>query len=305
MSSRVEPAGRGPEAGTDGAEGLGVVQPPGRGQEGGATDAVLDPATSVYEVDHVCRTFGRRKSAARVQALDDVSLTIRRGDRLGVVGESGSGKTTLLRLLAGLDSPTRGEIRFAGQPLDRRDPTSLAALRARAQVVFQDPRSSLDPRMTVADIVTEPLRSRLARQSGAVSADRRARLAEVLAAVGLQAEAASRYPHEFSGGQRQRIAVARALAPRPDILLADEPVSALDVSVRAHVLNLIIDLVLDMGLTLVLVSHDLAVVRHVCDRVAVLRRGQVIEAGPVERVYGQPAHPYTQALLAAVPRLTP
>ncbi|MDR1513721.1 MAG: ATP-binding cassette domain-containing protein [Propionibacteriaceae bacterium] len=255
------------------------------------------------EVDHVTRTFGRRRSASRVQALDDVTLAVRAGERWGVVGESGSGKTTLLRLFAGLDAPTTGQVRFAGTRVDPANPRSLVRLRSRVQLVFQDPRSSLDPRMKVGDIVTEPLRSRRARRAGAVPADPRARLAEVLEAVGLPPDAAARYPHEFSGGQRQRIAIARALAPRPAILLADEPVSALDVSVRAQVLNLITDLVQTMGLTLVLVSHDLAVVRHLCDQVAVLRRGRVVESGPAAQVYANPADAYTKALLAAVPRL--
>jgi peptide/nickel transport system ATP-binding protein len=258
---------------------------------------------SVYEVDHVSRVFGRRGAGAQVQALDDVTLAIEPGERLGIVGESGSGKTTLLRLLAGLDAPSQGEVRFQGSRLDRRDPASLARLRSSVQLVFQDPRSSLDPRMRVGDIVTEPLRSRRLRRAGDIPPDPAARLAEVLAAVDLPADAAGRYPHEFSGGQRQRIAIARALAPNPAILLADEPVSALDVSVRAQVLNLITDLVRTMNLTLVLVSHDLAVVRHLCDHVAVIQRGRVVEAGPVADVYGRPASDYTAALLAAVPRL--
>jgi peptide/nickel transport system ATP-binding protein len=258
---------------------------------------------TVYDIDHVSRSFGRRKSATRVQALDDVTLSIAAGERWGIVGESGSGKTTLLRLLAGLDTPTAGEVRFQGAPLDVRDPASLARLRSSVQFVFQDPRSSLDPRMKVADIVTEPLRSRRLRRAGDIPLDPRARLAEVLAAVDLPADAAGRYPHEFSGGQRQRIAIARALAPNPAILLADEPVSALDVSVRAQVLNLITDLVRTMDLTLVLVSHDLAVIRHLCDQVAVLQHGRVVEQGPAAEVYAHPAADYTAALLAAVPRL--
>jgi peptide/nickel transport system ATP-binding protein len=257
----------------------------------------------VYEVDHVTRVFGRRRGGERVQALDDVTLAVEPGERLGIVGESGSGKTTLLRLLAGLDSPTSGEVRFQSERLDRRDPASLVRLRSQVQLVFQDPRSSLDPRMKVGDIVTEPLRSRRLRQAGDIPLDTKARLAEVLAQVDLPADAAGRYPHEFSGGQRQRIAIARALAPNPAILLADEPVSALDVSVRAQVLNLITDLVRTMSLTLVLVSHDLGVIRHLCDQVAVVQRGQVVETGPAEAVYRQPKSSYTQALLAAVPRL--
>ncbi|MDR1807343.1 MAG: ATP-binding cassette domain-containing protein [Propionibacteriaceae bacterium] len=257
----------------------------------------------MFEVDHVTRTFGRRKSETAVQALDDVTLDIKSGDRLGIVGESGSGKTTLVRLLAGLDSPTAGEVRFQGARLDRRDPHTLARLRASVQMVFQDPRSSLDPRMKVGQIVTEPLRSRRLRQTGAIPTDPKTRLAEVLDQVGLPAAAAALYPHEFSGGQRQRIAIARALAPNPDILLADEPVSALDVSVRAQVLNLITDLVTTMHLTLVLVSHDLAVIRHLCDQVVVLQHGRIVEQGSADAVYSHPQAAYTKSLLAAVPRL--
>jgi peptide/nickel transport system ATP-binding protein len=172
----------------------------------------------------------------------------------------------------------------------------LRPLRERLQLVLQDPMSSLDPRMRVRDIVAEPLVAQGHRAN-------RARVDELLTQVGLSAEAADRYPHQFSGGQRQRISIARALAPRPDILLADEPVSALDVSVRAQVLNLVSDLVDDLGLTLVFVSHDLSVVRHLCQRVAVMRDGEVVEIGPTERVYEQPEHPYTQRLVAAIPSL--
>ncbi|MDR1386852.1 MAG: ATP-binding cassette domain-containing protein [Propionibacteriaceae bacterium] len=257
---------------------------------------------SVFVVEQVSRRFGRRSSRP-VQALDRVDLAIEAGQRWGVVGESGSGKTTLLRLLAGLDRPSAGQIRFQDRPLDLADRSSLTRLRASVQLVFQDPQSSLDPRMRVGSIITEPLRSGPLRRSGQVPTDVKARLNEVLEAVGLPQAAARRYPHEFSGGQRQRIAIARALAPKPDILLADEPVSALDVSVRAQVLNLINDLVADMGLTLVMVSHDLTVVRHVCDHVAVLKAGRLVETGPVDQVYRRPASDYTAALLAAVPRL--
>ncbi|MDR1450149.1 MAG: ABC transporter ATP-binding protein [Propionibacteriaceae bacterium] len=266
--------------------------------------------TAVFTVDHVSQVFQPRRSALAVVALDDVSLTVGKAERWGIVGESGSGKTTLLRLLAGLERPTSGAIAFEGAELtpagrDSQRGFQDRGLRSRVQLVFQDPRSSLDPRMTVGAIVAEPLRGRR-RRAGASSLsrpDRAARTAEVLAAVGLSADAARRYPHELSGGQRQRVAIARALAPNPDILLADEPVSALDVSVRAQILNLLTDLVAQMGLTLVLVSHDLGVVRHLCDRVAVLQHGRIVETGPTEQIYARPRQPYTQELLAAVPRL--
>ena len=245
--------------------------------------------TALFEVDDVTRSYGGR-GHRHVLALDHVSLALAEGDRLGIVGESGSGKTTLLRLLAGLDAPTTGAVRFRGTPFDVRDAASLRRLRGAVQLVFQDPMSSLDPRLRVRDIVGEPLRKR-----GRAEVARR--VDEVLDAVGLPADAARRYPHEFSGGQRQRIAIARALAPAPAVLLADEPVSALDVSVRAHILNLLMDLVTTMGLALVLVSHDLAVVRHLCDTIVVLRGGRVVERGVTSAVYDSPRDPYTRDLL--------
>lgn len=216
---------------------------------------------------------------AYVTALEDVGLELRAGRRLGVVGESGSGKTTLLRLLAGLDRPTSGTVEGAG--------------RAGLQVVFQDPMGSLDPRMRVRDIVAEPLR-------GAASAGR---VAELLAAVGLPADAAGRYPHQFSGGQRQRVAIARALAPEPSVLLADEPVSALDVSVRAQILDVLRAVTKERGMGLCVVSHDLGVIRYLCDDVLVMRQGRVVERGTVDAVWNDPRHACTRQLLRAVPVL--
>ncbi|MDO5287592.1 MAG: dipeptide/oligopeptide/nickel ABC transporter ATP-binding protein [Actinomycetia bacterium] len=256
----------------------------------------------LYEVDQVSRWYGAPGRPGSVLAVDRVSLSVERGERLGIVGESGSGKSTLVRMMIALDRPTGGEIRFQGQPVSGRREQDLAELRSSVQLVFQDPRSSLNPRMRVGQIITEPLRSPLLRRRGHIPADPRARLAEVTEAVGLPSDAVDRYPHEFSGGQRQRIAIARALAPEPDVLIADEPVSALDVSVRAQVLNLLTELVRDQGLTLVMVSHDLSVVRHVCDTVAVMRRGALVEHGPAARVYEAPQSDYTTELLAAVPR---
>jgi peptide/nickel transport system ATP-binding protein len=219
-------------------------------------------------------------------AVDRVSFELVREETLGVVGESGSGKTTLMRLLLGLERPDEGEITYTGR-----------SLRREVQVVFQDPASALDPRMKVGEIIREPLR--LLRIEG----DHQARVTELLDAVGLPRAAANRYPHEFSGGQRQRIAIARALAPRPRVLIGDEPVSALDVSVRAQILNLLEDLRVEFQLTLVLVSHDLSVVRHMTDRVLVMQHGRIVEEGPTRDVLRTPRHPYTRLLLDSIPRL--
>ncbi|MCQ8772323.1 dipeptide ABC transporter ATP-binding protein [Streptomyces telluris] len=251
-------------------------------------------------------------------ALEGLDLDLRAGGRTGVVGESGSGKTTLLRLLSGLDRPTSGTVdhvadggedhgrgqgratgRTAGRATDRATGRTADRSHGRGhglQVVFQDPMGSLDPRMRVRDIIAEPLPD---RRSPAANA----RVAELLADVGLPAEAAGRYPHQFSGGQRQRIAIARALAPRPSVLLADEPVSALDVSVRAQILDVLSKVTAERDMALCIVTHDLGVVRYLCDEVVVMKEGRVVERGPVERVWEAPEHPYTRQLLEAVPVL--
>ncbi|WP_216212518.1 ABC transporter ATP-binding protein [Amycolatopsis aidingensis] len=248
----------------------------------------------MIEVRDLRREYRRRFARAGVTALRGVSLDIERGGRFGIVGESGSGKSTLVRLLAGLDRPSAGTVSFGGRRIDNLPERKLGFLRSELQLVFQDPMGSLDPRMRVRDIISEPL----GRHRG-----HRERVRELLAAVDLPADAGARYPHQFSGGQRQRISIARALAPRPSVLIADEPVSALDVLVRAQILELLAELVERYRLTLIFVSHDLAVVRQVCDTVAVLRAGELVELGPVEQVYGAPAHPYTRELLAAAPSL--
>ncbi|HEV7666290.1 MAG TPA: ATP-binding cassette domain-containing protein [Chloroflexota bacterium] len=249
------------------------------------------PDDTLFRVEHVTRRFllprTRLFGPQRVlTAVDDVSFVLRREETLGVVGESGSGKTTLMKLMLGLERPDLGTVTYTGESL-RRD----------VQVVFQDPASALDPRMRVADIILEPLRVLK------VGGDHRARLAELLDAVGLGATSAGRYPHEFSGGQRQRIAIARALAPRPKVLIGDEPVSALDVSVRAQILNLLEDLRVGFQLTLVLVSHDLSVVRHMTDRVLVMQEGRIVEEGTTRDVFRAPQHEYTRLLLDSIPRL--
>jgi ABC-type glutathione transport system ATPase component len=245
----------------------------------------------LFKVEHVTKTFSLPRTQLfapprRVVAVDDVSFELRREETLGVVGESGSGKTTLMKLLLGLERPERGAITYTGK-----------SLRHEVQVVFQDPASALDPRMRVDQIILEPL------QVLRVPGDHAARLRELLEAVGLSPDAARRYPHEFSGGQRQRIAIARALAPHPSVLIGDEPVSALDVSVRAQILNLLEDLRVNFHLTLVLVSHDLSVVRQMTERVLVMQAGRVVEEGVTREVFREPRHPYTRLLLDSIPRL--
>ena len=235
----------------------------------------------------------------RVQALQGVSFDLHVGRSLGVVGESGSGKSTLARLVMALDTPSAGSVELLGRDLHRLTACELRAARRDLQMVFQDPYGSLDPRQTVETIVTEPLQA----LANATKAELRERAAEVLAQVGLRAGDAHKYPHEFSGGQRQRIAIARALITRPRLIVADEPVSALDVSVQAQVLNLLQDLQERHGVSYLLISHDLAVVQQLCDEVLVLYQGQVVERGAPQALFTQPRHPYTQALVAAVPRM--
>ncbi len=236
-----------------------------------------------------------------VKALNGVSFTIEAGRSLGIVGESGSGKSTLARLVMALDKPTAGSVTMLGRDLHTLGTQELRAARRDFQMVFQDPYGSLDPRQTVERIVGEPL----AAQGDTTRADQRKRATEVLASVGLRASDLDKYPHEFSGGQRQRIAIARALITRPRLIVADEPVSALDVSVQAQVLNLMQDLQAEFGVTYMLISHDLAVVHHLCHEVAVLWQGRIVEQGPPERLFTAAEHPYTRALLDAVPQAQP
>jgi peptide/nickel transport system ATP-binding protein len=240
----------------------------------------------------------RGRPPALLRAVDGVDLELAQGEALGLVGESGSGKTTLARVVVGLTEATAGAVRFAGQEIAARRPPALAR---RMAIVFQDPYSSLDPRMTVRQALSELLRvHRLVPREGI---DERCR--ELVGLVGLAPSALGAYPHQFSGGQRQRIAIARALALEPDLLVADEPVSALDVSVQVTVLRLLADLRARLGLTMLFISHDLAVVQHLCDRVAVMYLGRIVEEAPVEQLFGDPRHPYTRSLLDAVPRLAP
>jgi peptide/nickel transport system ATP-binding protein len=262
------------------------------------TDAA--PLLALHDV--TCRYTLPRESllapAPAVDALQGVSLALRAGRSLGVVGESGSGKSTLARLAMALEPPTSGRVEFMGRDLNRLHAAELRAARRDFQMVFQDPYGSLDPRQRVGRIVAEPL---------ALDGDaaRGQAVAEALDAVGLRASDAQKYPHEFSGGQRQRIAIARALITKPKLIVADEPVSALDVSVQAQVLNLLIDLQEQFGVTYLLISHDLAVVDHVCDDVVVMQHGRIVERGSTQQIFRAPQHPYTRELLAAHEPIAP
>jgi oligopeptide/dipeptide ABC transporter ATP-binding protein len=253
------------------------------------TDAPADE--TILDIRNLTVRFGE------IAAVSDVTLSLRRGETMGLVGESGSGKSTTSRAILQINRPASGEVRFNEQDLVAASRSQLKSIRRRMKMVFQDPRSSLDPRMTVGGLLAEPLviygiGNRLTRK---------ARVAEMLQLVGLDPGAARRYPHEFSGGQAQRIAIARALILEPELIIADEPVSALDVSIQAQIINLLVRLRTQFNLSMLFIAHDLAVVRHISDRVAVMYLGRVVELAERDHLYGAPAHPYTRALLSAVP----
>jgi oligopeptide transport system ATP-binding protein len=239
-----------------------------------------------------------KKQVGAVRAVDTVSFDLGRGETLGIVGESGCGKSTVAKMLVHLERPTSGQIRYKGEDITRLSGRALKAVRRNIQMVFQDPYTSLNPRMTVGDIIGEPFEI---HPEVAPKGDRRRKVQELLDVVGLNPEYINRYPHQFSGGQRQRIGIARGLALNPEIIVADEPVSALDVSVQAQVVNLMERLQNEFGLSYIFIAHDLSIVRHISDRVAVMYLGRFAEIGTDEEIYQHPTHPYTQALLSAVP----
>ncbi len=251
----------------------------------------------LLEARDLAKRYRSHDGKGSVRAVDGVSITVGRGETLGIVGESGSGKSTLGRLLLRLIDPDLGGVRFAGDDLMSLNRECLRLRRRDMQMVFQDPYASLDPRMTVRKIVAEPLDI----HGIGTKQERVRRVAQLLDLVGLDPAAASRYPHEFSGGQRQRIGIARAIALEPKLVVLDEPVSALDVSIQSQILNLLADLKARLGLAYILISHDLSVIAHMCDRVAVMYLGRIVEMGPSEDVFASPRHPYTQALLSAMP----
>lgn len=264
-----------------------------------ATPSASPTRALVLEATDLRRTFtsGSKLRPTQVSAVDGVSLQLHAGEVLGIVGESGCGKSTLARMLVGLDRPDGGALHYKGHDVTRGRGQDRRRLRQGVQMIFQDPYTSLDPRLNIEDIIAEPM---AATRTG-TAASRRDRVAELLEMVGLAPDMMRRYPHQFSGGQRQRIGIARALALDPEVLVCDEPVSALDVSVQAQVVNLLSDLQKRLGVAVLFIAHDLSVVRHIADRVAVMYLGRIAEIGDTETIYDTPSHPYTQALLSATP----
>jgi len=259
---------------------------------------------NILELENIHKVFPLRSEFGRndeARAIDGVTLSVARGEVVGLVGESGCGKSTLGRVALGLLPSTSGTVRFRGQDLGKLTKKELRGLRKDMQIIFQDPFASLNPRMRVRDIVTEPLVIHQLAEANELDA----KAAEILKMVGLDEDTRTRYPHEFSGGQRQRIGIARALASKPSFVVADEPVSALDVSVQAQIINLLADLQQDLGLSFLFVAHDLNVVRHFSDRVAVMYLGRIVELAPADEIYARPSHPYTEALLADIPVADP
>ncbi|MEW1951962.1 oligopeptide/dipeptide ABC transporter ATP-binding protein [Terrabacter sp. NPDC080008] len=271
--------------------------------ESAAAPLAIPVAEPALRATHVSKTFttgSAGRGRQHVKAVRDVSLVVHRGESLGIVGESGCGKTTLARMLVGLEQPDSGTIEIAGEDVTRATGSRRRALTRDIQMVFQDPYTSLNPRMSVLDLIAEPLRVHRTHHGGAAV---RERVAELLDLVNLSPDMMGRYPHQFSGGQRQRIGIARAIALEPKVLVCDEPVSALDVSVQAQVVNLLRDLQLRLGIAVIFIAHDLGVVRHISDRTAVMYLGSVVETAATADLFATPAHPYSQALLSASPTI--
>ena len=255
--------------------------------------------SNILELNNVRKEFHTSSSKRAIVAVDNVSLKVEKGKTLGIVGESGSGKSTLGRLMLRLIEPTAGEINFDDVDLLKLKNTELRKMRSKMQMIFQDPMSSLNPRMSIRQLVSEPLEI----HRNLKASEQNAAVEEIINKVGLEKSALDKYPHEFSGGQRQRISIARAVINNPSLIVADEPVSALDVSIQSQILNLLMDLRNDLNLSFVFISHDLSVVRHIADEVAVMYLGNIVEIAPADQLFSNPQHPYTQALISAIPQV--
>jgi oligopeptide/dipeptide ABC transporter ATP-binding protein len=255
--------------------------------------------SNILELNNVRKEFHTSSSKRAIVAVDNVSLKLEKGKTLGIVGESGSGKSTLGRLMLRLIEPTAGEINFDDVNLLKLKNTELRKMRSKMQMIFQDPMSSLNPRMSIRQLVSEPLEI----HRNLKDSEQNAAVEEIITKVGLEKSALDKYPHEFSGGQRQRISIARAVINNPSLIVADEPVSALDVSIQSQILNLLMDLRNDLNLSFVFISHDLSVVRHIADEVAVMYLGNIVEIAPADQLFSNPQHPYTQALISAIPQV--
>ena len=260
---------------------------------------MLEPDVNILEIKNLRKEFTNKTTKKPIVAVDNISLTLQRGKTLGIVGESGSGKSTLGRIMLRLVEPTSGQIIFNQKDITNEKPKELRNLRSKMQMIFQDPMASLDPRMSVQELIQEPLDI----HNIGTKAERKKAVEEIAEKVGIAKSALEKFPHEFSGGQRQRISIARAVINKPDLIVADEPVSALDVSIQAQILNLLKDLRREMNLSFIFISHDLSVVNYFCDEVAVMYLGNIVEYAPTSELFANPKHPYTQALISAVPEI--